>query len=346
MMFIRDKYYKARFHSQKIDLKTVVEAEQWLREQEEAASKMPGFIKRQERFLKNQGEDLFRAQDKGKRLNPSFESLNNEKGYSPAKALISKIMPCSRDVDGELKEQFQTDGFDMRLWELYLYCYFSEEGIRLGQDCPAPNCCICKGKDEIGVEAVTLGSSQREKKMGTGKTHRDMEGKPFVLAVANAHGEKPMVWIMASLMKYLYGHDCDIPYHITNGKQMDAGYFFQKGTEHISAVLYSANGTMETFNRMGRQCGYGDPDIRMFCYALAYDGKSDTVMPKIIRYEVTEDRSEMWSEGIVVFHNPNAVCPLPFDFFEFAVQGWFDDGVLKFTTDHLVMFSSLTTVVG
>ena len=33
-----------------------------------------------------------------------------------------------QDVDGNFVQQFQSTGFDARLWELYLYALFTEQG--------------------------------------------------------------------------------------------------------------------------------------------------------------------------------------------------------------------------
>jgi len=38
-------------------------------------------------------------------------------------------MPFFEDADGNFVEQFQTTGFDPRLWELYLFATFTELGF-------------------------------------------------------------------------------------------------------------------------------------------------------------------------------------------------------------------------
>ena len=54
------------------------------------------------------------------RLNDDFILLAESEGYSPARGIIEPMMAWYEDIDGNFIEQFQTTGFDARLWELYL----------------------------------------------------------------------------------------------------------------------------------------------------------------------------------------------------------------------------------
>jgi len=57
-------------------------------------------------------------------LNPDFEKFISQEGYSPARDIISLMMHWYEDADGNFVEQFQTTGFDQRIWELYLFAAF------------------------------------------------------------------------------------------------------------------------------------------------------------------------------------------------------------------------------
>ncbi|MDI9872860.1 glycosaminoglycan attachment site, partial [Flectobacillus roseus] len=51
--------------------------------------------------------------------------------------------------------------------------------------------------------------------------------------------------------------------------------------------------------------------------------------PKVVIYEVTEDSTETWSEGAIIYHNPNAKIPLDRNVFEDTVaQCFFQDNKL------------------
>ena len=82
--------------------------------------------------LRRQGDehgapvDFFRPVRARDRLNPHFLSLAENEGYSPARQVIEAMMRWYEDPDRNFVEQFQTTGFDSRIWELYLYAMLSE----------------------------------------------------------------------------------------------------------------------------------------------------------------------------------------------------------------------------
>jgi hypothetical protein len=57
------------------------------------------------------------------KLNPSFKMVIGNGGYTPARGIIREFFESFVDPDGNFIEQFQTTGFDARIWELYLYAY-------------------------------------------------------------------------------------------------------------------------------------------------------------------------------------------------------------------------------
>ena len=75
--------------------------------------------------------DFFTPRVDRRRLNPNFVVLTEQPAYSPAFGIITPMMHGYEDPDGNFIEQFQTTGFDARLWELYLFAAFSEMGYRI-----------------------------------------------------------------------------------------------------------------------------------------------------------------------------------------------------------------------
>lgn len=53
------------------------------------------------------------------KLNPHFEEVRSQNKFSSAREIITELMNHYVDIDGNFIEQFQTTGFDSRLWELY-----------------------------------------------------------------------------------------------------------------------------------------------------------------------------------------------------------------------------------
>ena len=140
------------------------------------------------------------------------------------------------DTDGNFVQQFQTTGFDARLWELYLYALFVELGYAFDHQHAVPDY-HCKGmRGEFFVEATTVNPSaeplmveesrRREyfeqylpMKFGSPlftklkKKHREKKywelphvaGYPLVIAIQDFHEPQSMSWSSSGLVEYLYG---------------------------------------------------------------------------------------------------------------------------------------------
>ena len=65
------------------------------------------------------------------KFNPAFRALRDEPAYLPAKRMMEEVYETFEDLDGNFVEQFQSTGFDSRLWELYLHAYFEDAGFEL-----------------------------------------------------------------------------------------------------------------------------------------------------------------------------------------------------------------------
>jgi hypothetical protein len=170
------------------------------------------------------------------RLHPSFRLMSQDTGYSPAAHLISEITYVFTDPDGNFIEQFQTTGFDSRVWELYLFVTLREEGCRLDRSKNAPDFVCNHFGLEFSVEAVTMNPSQAGLdpeppedpaqlryynenftpiRFGSAlltKLRKEywklphVTGKPLVLAIQDFHQPRSMTWSHSGLPTYLYGY--------------------------------------------------------------------------------------------------------------------------------------------
>lgn len=181
--------------------------------------------------------DFFSAPAVVKPLHPNFQALSTGAGYSPAREIISAMMKYHRDADGNFVQQFQTEGTDSRLWELYLYATFVEHNYAFVREHPAPDF-HCRGLlGEFFVEATTVnatsaggvvsepappeGGPERERffngyvpiKFGSALTSKfkkrywergHVAGKPLLLAVQDFRSPGSMSWSSTGLVEYLY----------------------------------------------------------------------------------------------------------------------------------------------
>jgi len=168
-------------------------------------------------------------------MNSSFRHLISERGLSPARQL-GELMNYFEDPDGNFVKDFQTGGFDARVWELYLYALFTELGYGFDRTHPAPDF-YCQGpRGEFFVEATTINPSANPptlddtprlayfdnyvpRKFGSvlkskldkkilGKRYWELDhvaGMPLVFAVQDFHAIRAMSWSNTGLVEYLYG---------------------------------------------------------------------------------------------------------------------------------------------
>jgi hypothetical protein len=145
-----------------------------------------------------------------------------------------------RGSDGFI-EQFQTDGFNSRIWELYLFAAFVEMGYGIDRSHASPDF-SCRGlRGEVCVEAVTVnptldgsgrvvppppvntpeairaferhympiryGSPLTSKLARRYWEREHVAGKPLVFAIHDFHAPLSMLISRAALPVYLYGYD-------------------------------------------------------------------------------------------------------------------------------------------
>ncbi len=100
--------------------------------------------------------DFFTAVVPAAKLNPNFVRLRDMEEYSPARGIIESMMRWYEDADGNFVEQFQTTGFDARIWELYLFAAFTEMGYLIDRSRAVPDFFCRHPENEFCVEAVTV----------------------------------------------------------------------------------------------------------------------------------------------------------------------------------------------
>ena len=73
--------------------------------------------------------DFFDFTRKAEQLSPDFVQLATLEAYSPARHIIEVMMRWYEDADGNFIEQFQTTGFDQRIWETLSLCGLHGDGL-------------------------------------------------------------------------------------------------------------------------------------------------------------------------------------------------------------------------
>lgn len=298
---------------------------------------------------KGKPTDFFTPVTPEDRLNPLFKILSNDERYSPARGIIEAMMRWYGDADGNFVEQFQTTGFNPRIWELYLFATFTELGYARSEEFAVPDFLLSGPFGSFGVEATTANPPGAEIPNDKAELQRfienfvpikigralrtkldrktpywempQMKGRPFVLAVQDFHFANAMQMVVSAATEYVFGvrHSLNkglkvewIDEHVWEGLREKSGFFRLPNAEHISAVVINSQGTLPKFNRMAYLAEFGNRRIRMVRTGFARgEHNPGNPMPKPFVHEVYAPAyNESWVEGMVVLHNPNALIPL------------------------------------
>jgi hypothetical protein len=170
-------------------------------------------------------------------MTEDYKFLVDSELFSPAREIIQEIAYSFEDPDGNYIEQFQSTGFNARLWELYLYALFHELDFNINRKFNAPDYVIEKSNVRVCIEAVTVNASQNGFDETEPKTDEEMHDllsdyipikygsplfsklkkkywekehvadHPLVLAIHDFHQKDSMMWSRQGLETYLYGSE-------------------------------------------------------------------------------------------------------------------------------------------
>ena len=182
-----------------------------------------------------------------------------------------------------------------------------------------------------------------------------VDGLPFILAIEDFHGKNSHFFNSDSLRIYLYGvgwklernpkqkpivKPQKILLHEHGNKQVPSGFFAQKEAKHISAVIFNNSGDVEKFNRMGHQGKYRSDKIKIARKGVFIKNKRLWEFS----FEVGDPNFplETWGQGMEIFHNPNALHPIPSNVFSEIAQWRYKDGGIQSIIPSFHPLSSIT----
>ncbi|MFJ4453268.1 hypothetical protein ACIP1G_05160 [Pseudomonas sp. NPDC089392] len=201
---------------------------------------------------------------------PEFQLLTNTVNHLPALMAVGECYLALPNPDANFVSDFQTNNFAARLFELYLFSSFREQGLSVRQDHASPDFLIEKEGNACWIEAVTANSIQprtggigkwvhapkdrierltgnpaeRFAKTLRGKLQRNyheldhVKGQPFALAIADFHDFGSMVWSREALPTYLYGLRADVTGNGTDRRAIGVPIANLTGQHSIPAGLF------------------------------------------------------------------------------------------------------------
>lgn len=179
--------------------------------------------------------DLFEPVVDEGRLDPRFRAVMSERQWAPARATMREVFAGMGDRDGNFIQQFQTDGFDARVWELYLFAAFDAAGLDVRMEDERPDFLLAGRDREWAVEATTANPSGNRPPPAAATDPQErlaymdgelavrlggalvsklskrywelphVAGKPFVLAIQSFASEDSLTFADTTLVEHLYG---------------------------------------------------------------------------------------------------------------------------------------------
>ncbi len=309
--------------------------------------------------------DLFTSLVSEEKLHPNFRIIREAKKNQATRLVMQRIFDGLPKPDNNFILDFQTTGFDARVWELYLAGVFQSLGMQISQPQERPDYLLTKDRGKIWVEATTANPTQGTD-LATGEDHwaeqdriglklgsalysklqkrywelPHVAGLPLVFAIADFHDPHPVRSTSSALGRYLYG------LHVTLlSSPEEEGYEYEVkelvelrcGAKAVPAGYFfqpdTDNVSCVIFSNAGTVAKFTrmglqeglDPNSIGLRYGLAYGQQTDRIVPQAFYYLIG-DRTEAWEEEIHVYHNPNAKYPLPDGAFGKAIDIRFDDG--------------------
>jgi len=186
-------------------------------------------------------KDIFKYVVKEENLSKIFKILVSHPPLDAAKNLVLEIAEQMNDKDGNFIQQFQTTGFYPRLWEIFLFKFFKENGINIIEKYDRPDFHLEKDGVEFFVEASLSNEKENDKfskeyivemldkqdynaqqemtdyyviRMGSvlfSKLNKEywklewVKNKPIIIAITPAHHYLANFLPDAKVVEYLYG---------------------------------------------------------------------------------------------------------------------------------------------
>jgi hypothetical protein len=310
-------------------------------------------------------------------LNSNFKVLRDSLSHEAHREVLRELWARFPNPDGGFIREFQTEHFDRRIWELYIFALGSAGPFTVSRPHHAPDFLFEREGVEIWIEATTANPSTANPLKSGKKTAEELiaeaneevpirlgsslysklrarywelphvSGRPLVLAIGDfsqgagpRHSDFPLV-------RYLFGQDAKVVSMPGESvrletvkvethsawKTIPSGFFNLPEAENVSAVLFSNEGTLPKFGRMGFSFGR-HTSVRMWRVGTCIDFDPRATYPSAFGYLVG-DAPEEWAHGAYLYHNPNAKFPIPLDVFRgpdarrgIGGQHWVAEGAL------------------
>ena len=284
-------------------------------------------------------------------MSESFFGVMITAGHRPAREIMEQLFERLPNPDGNFVKDFQTKGFDARLWELYIFALALERGWNPERPHDMPDYRLTSGTAEVWLEAVTANPTQGREPTDTGGLDIDglqdyaenvlpmklgsplaskltkkywqlphVTGKPLVVAIADFHDPDPARWNEYGLACYLYGlkpRQTSAPGEVVTAT-------FEPIVEHRAGQKVIPSGF---FNL---------PDARYVSAVLFTNAGTIAKFSRMAYDSARYPDLVMIRWGFASDPDPRAALPLPFGYVVGEVVETWGEGVTIFHNPHAI----------
>lgn len=184
--------------------------------------------------------DIFRGIVPCEKMHESFRAIKSLPTHSGARKLINEIYNKLPNPGKNFVDQFQTQGFEARSFEIGLYAFLDECALDITQDHSRPDFIVSNGNTEVCIEAVTSNPADHLKLINIIKNYKELnqyeieekirnelprkfggplydkmkkkywelsqcKDKPLLFAIQMAHEPMSALYTATSIVNYCYG---------------------------------------------------------------------------------------------------------------------------------------------
>jgi hypothetical protein len=294
--------------------------------------------------------------------------------------VLNQLYLALPNPDRNWASDCQTANFHTRIWEAQLLAAFREQGLLVTQPVESPDFHIANRLGgEAWVEAVTANPAVPYNHVNSPNTRppegRDalffgpaalrfaktlgnkldrryhqmphVQGKSFMIALADFHAPGSMLWSREGLIGYLYGQGAEVTgegasrvaqpvsaSHLLAPAAFPAGLFANDRHAELSAVIFSNACSIGKMNRVMISAGADPNGLRYTRVGRFFDRNPGAFEGIPFCLDVAGDEYrrlwpqgyEPWSAEMEVFHNPFARHPVAFDLLPEATHWFEQDG--------------------
>lgn len=283
--------------------------------------------------------DLFSAVVPKARMHPNFQKVLSDTDWD-IREVLTEWAEGFVDRDGKFVQEFQLT-FNSSWWELYLFAVLKSLNVPVDFSYDAPD--FVASNVPLTMEAVIsshaanstpewmkslkdvsltqdievrwletlarLYNSLDAKRRLYERRYRLMEhvkGKPFIIAIHNFSTPDSFQLGDVAMQRLLYDLEEKGSFLKNGAVPLPLGIFSKEEFRCVSAVIYSSVATYGKVRALGRSTD------ELFFRAFRIRDNHELIAIAAAK----SDYRESLRDGLRVFHNPNAIYPLPFDLFD------------------------------